>query len=495
MGVFAALGLFIAFSASAHGAKYAADVPDILLTRNTVKTRTLGDLDFTDGMPSASTAKKTYDFLDLVRGVETFLNGMPAASIHAMLEGLKDAGLKPGDLGLFEGLMDARTLFLTAQSTTPYGVAEINLKNGPVVVEIGVPVLGLANDAFFRFVSDIGVTGPDRGKGGRYLFIGPDYKGDIPEGYFVAKSKTYRNWLLMRLFVKDGDLKAASRDLKKGFRCYPLAQADKPPKQQFRNLSGKRFNTIHANDAHYYDELNAVIQYEPAEAFNPELVGLFASIGIKKGQPFAPDARMRECLAEAAAIGNATARTLSFRPRKKSAYFYPDRQWYSSFAGGSHEFMNHGELVLDDRIMFHYAATGITPAMAMPKVGTGSAYAAAAQDSKGRYLDGGTTYCVTLPSPIPVNNFWSFMVYSTQHRSMLETDQKLAGLDSTTPSVKPDPDGSHTIWFGPQAPPGQAGNWIQTIPGKSYFVLLRLYGPLQPWFDKSWKPGDLERVD
>lgn len=474
--------------------KYSADVPESLQTPDKVKTELLGDLEFFDGMPNESTVTKAYDFLDLSRAVEAFLNGMPAASMYAMLEGMKDAGLKPGDLALFEGLMDARTLFLTAQSTTPYALAEIDLKNGPIVVEIPGPVLGALDDAFFRFVSDVGLTGPDQGKGGKYLFIGPDYEGEIPEGYFVAHSTTYRHWLFMRVFVKYGDLQESTRALREGFRVYPLAEAGNPPKQTVIELAGKQFNTIHANNEHYYEELNAVIQYEPADAFDPELVGLFASIGIKKGQPFAPNARMEKILKDAAAIGNASARSIVFRPRHKAAYFYPDRQWYTSFAGG-HDFMNNGELVLDDRIMFHYAATGITPAMAIPKVGTGSAYAFTAHDSKGEYLDGGKTYKVILPAPIPVNNFWSFMVYAGQHRSMLETDQKTAGLDSTAPSIKSNKDGSYTVWFGPKAPQGHEGNWIQTIPGKSYNSLLRLYGPLEPWFDKSWKPGDFELVD
>ena len=494
---FALMAVLFALSTNAQEVqepKYAADVPEFLLTPDKVETEFLGTLEFFDGMPSESTVQRAYDFLDLSRGVEAFLNGMPAASIYAFLEGLKQAGLEPGDLGITEDLLDARGLLLTAQSTTPYAFAEIDLKSGPVVVEIPGPVLGTLDDAFFRFVSDVGLTGPDQGKGGKYLFIGPDYKGDIPEGYFVAKSKTYRHWLLMRVFVKDGDLKGATKELKEGFRAYPLAQADKPPKQKVHNLSGKQFNTIHANDEHFYEELNAVVQYEPADAFNPELVGLFASIGIKKGTPFAPDARMKKILKDAAAIGNASARAIVFRPRNNAAYFYPDRQWYTSFAGG-HDFMDNGELVLDDRIMFHYAATGITPAMATPQVGTGSAYAFTPHDSNGHYLDGGKTYKVTLPAPIPINNFWSFMVYSGQHRSMLETDQKSAGLDSNSPSIKQNDDDSYTVWFGPKAPRGQEGNWVQTIPGKSYNVLLRLYGPLDPWFDKTWKPGDLEVVE
>ena len=474
--------------------KYSADVPDFLLTPDKVETEFLGDLEFFDGMPSEATVQKTYDFLDLSRGVDAFLNGMPAASIYAFLEGLKEAGLEPGDLGITETLLDARGLLLTAQSTTPYAFAEIDLKNGPIVIEIPGPVLGILDDAFFRYVIDIGLAGPDQGKGGKYLIIGPDYEGEIPEGYFVAQSRTYRHWLLMRVFVKDGDLEASTKELREGFRTYPLAQVNNPPKQKVHDVSGLQFNTIHANDEGFYEELNAVVQYEPADAFDPELVGLFASIGIKKGTPFAPDERMEKILMDAAAIGNATARSLVFRPRNSAPYFYPDRRWYTSFAGG-HDFMNNGELVLDDRIMFHYAATGITPAMATPKVGTGSAYAFTPHDAEGNYLDGAKTYNVTLPAPIPVNNFWSFMVYSGQHRSMLETDQKSAGLDSNSPSIEQNSDDSYTVWFGPEAPEGHEGNWIQTIPEKSYNVILRLYGPLDPWFDKTWKPGDLELVE
>ncbi len=475
--------------------KYAANVPASVTTPDVVETARLGTLRFFDGMPDKATVQKCYDNLDFSRGVEAFLNGIPAASVYAALEGFKAAGMKPNDLGITEQLMDARSLFLTPNSTTVYGFSELNTKNGPVVIELPPGVLGLVDDAFFRWVTDIGFTGPDRGKGGKYLFLPPGYKGEVPDGYFVFTPPTYRNLMFFRGFVLNGDIAATVRGLKAGFRMYPLAQAGNPPKRVFVNTSGMKINTIHANNFHFFEELNAVIQEEPADAFDPELVGLFASIGIKKGRPFAPDARMKRILTDAAAVGNATARAISFAPRKKSVYFYPDRRWYSPFAGGSHEFMNNGEMVLDDRTFFHYMATGITPAMAKSRVGMGSAYAFTAHDSKGRYLDGGNTYAVTLPAPIPAKDFWSFTVYSGQHRSLLETDQRLAGIDSNQKDMKANKDGSYTIWFGPKAPTAHETNWVQTRPGKSWSCLLRLYGPLKPWFDKTWKPGDFRLVE
>jgi len=356
MSALTLVGALASVCASAADApKFKADVPASVTTPDRVRTELLGDLDFFDGMPSKDTVRKSYDFLDTARGAEAFLNGIPAASAYAALEGIKEAGVNVGDLGMFEELMDARSLFLTANSTTVYSMFELNVKDGPIVVEVPTGVLGPVDDAYFRYVTDFGFTGPDQGKGGKYLFVHRDYKGELPEGYFVVRTPSYRNLSFFRAFVKDGDLKASVANVKAGFRTYPLSKAANPPKQRFVNLSGKKMNTVHANDFHFFEELNAVIQYEPADSFDPELVGLFASIGIKKGQPFKPDARMKKLLTEGVAIGNATARSITFRPRNESAYFYPGkRQWYSSFTGGSHEFMNSGERVLDDRIMFHY---------------------------------------------------------------------------------------------------------------------------------------------
>ncbi|MFH1344403.1 MAG: DUF1254 domain-containing protein [Pseudomonadota bacterium] len=466
------------------------------MTPDTVETR-IGTLKFFDGQPDSETVKKVYDNLDFVRGVEAFLSGMPAASVYGLCEGMSGAGVKRNSgIGIMEDLMDARSVFLTGNSTTVYVLMCLDLKDGPVVVEVPPGVLGPADDAFFRWVTDVGLTGPDKGKGGKYLFVPPGYTGKLPStGYFVAKSPTYSNLLFYRAFVKDDNISAAANGVRAKARIYPLSAAGRPPQQVFLNLSGKQFNTVHANTFHFYEEINQVIQHEPGDAFDPEIVGLLASIGIKKGKPFAPDARMKGILTDAVAVANATARAIVFAPRDERVKFYPDRQWNTGFVGGSYEFLNKGERMLDARTLFHYYATGITPAMSFAKPGSGSAYAYSTRDAKGEYLEGGKTYKITLPAPIPVAQFWSYVVYDGQTRSMLETDQKLAGLDSNQKDLKKNADGSVTVWFGPKAPAGQETNWVQTMPGKGWNVLLRLYGPLEPWFNKTWKPGDFELVN
>ncbi|NTG16341.1 DUF1254 domain-containing protein [Agrobacterium rhizogenes] len=485
-----------AFAQDQPAPKFKAEAPQSIQTPDTVETR-IGALKFSDGLPDPETVQKVYDNIDFSRGVEAFLSGMPAASVYALCQGLADVGAAKNEgIGITENLMDARSLFLTANTTTVYVFFCVDLTNGPVVAQVPPGVLGPVDDAYFRYVTDVGIIGPDRGKGGKYLFVPPGYTGKLPsKGYFVTKSPTNTNLVLYRAFVKNGDIAAAVKSVKDHARVYPLSLEKEVPENTFVNISGKQINTIHANDFHFYEELNNVIQAEPGDAFDPEIVGLFSSIGIKKGKPFAPDARMKAILTDAVAVGNATARSMVFAPRDERAKFYPDRQWNNGFIGNSYQFLNDGERMLDARTMFHYAATGITPAMADAKPGTGSAYAFAVRDSNGTYLDGSKTYKITLPSPVPVGQFWSFTVYDNQTRSMLETDQKLAGIDSNQPGIKKNADGSVTIWFSPKPPSGQEGNWVQTMPGKGWNSLLRLYAPLQPWFDKSWKPGDFELVN
>jgi hypothetical protein len=399
------------------------------------------------------------------------------------------------------GMADDERIRLTrllegGNTTTVYVYFCIDLKDGPIVVQVPPKVLGPADDAFFRWVIDVGLTGPDQGRGGKYLFVPPGYQGSVPsEGYFVAKPRTNRVVIFYRVFVEGGDVAAAVRGVKATAAIYPLAKAASPPATEFVDTSGKKFNTISSNTFRFYEELNAVVQNEPADFVGPDTVGLFAAVGIRKGKPFAPDARMKGILTDAVAVANGIARANLFASRDEQTKIYPDRQWITLFVGGSYLFLNGAERLLDAKSTFFYLATGITPAMAESKPGTGSAYAGAFRDARGNYFDGARTYKVMLPNPIPAKNFWAFTVYDNQTRSLLETDQKLAGVDSTLPGIKKNADGSVTVWFGPKAPAGEEKNWVQTMPGKGWNVLLRLYGPLEAWFDKSWKPGDIELVE
>jgi hypothetical protein len=481
--------------------KMTTEIPPDITTPDSVET-SLGTLKFFDGYPDDATTQKVYDNLDLINGVNAFLNAMPGASVEAIKVGFASQGADNNQTVLIlESLMDSKSLFLTPNSETVYNLMWLDTKEGPLVLETPPDVLGVIDDHWFQYVTDFGRVGPDKGKGGKFLLLPPDYKGEVPKDkkdggeYFVLHSKTYGNVCFWRGFVVDGSTKPAVESTKKFTKVYRLADAKNPSPMKFINVSGKAFNTIGANTFQTYEDMNSVVQYEPNEAYSPEILGQLAAIGIEKGKPFAPDARMKKILTDAAAVGNATARASVFRNRQKDVYLYPKSAWFTCFIGGSYEFLfQPGVRDLDARVHFIYYATGITPAMAWKIVGAGSQYAAAVTDSEGKPLDGGKTYKIHLPPNIPAKDFWSFIAYDNQTRSMLQTDQQFPSIGSQKEGVVVNPDTSVDVWFGPTAPQGHESNWVQTVPGKGWNVLLRLYGPEQSWFDKTWKPGEFEVV-
>jgi hypothetical protein len=489
----AVAGTAVAQTAGRAKPKMATEIPPEITTPDRVETR-LGTLKFFDGMPDKDTVQKVYDNLDFLRGVEVFLNTMPGASLVAMRHGLREVGAADGNVAIFETLMDSKSLWLTPNTETVYAASWIDLKHGPIVVESPPNTLGIADDFWFRYITDLGNAGPDQGKGGKFLFLPPGYTGDVPAGYFVARSSTFGVWFATRGFLVNGDPEPAVENFKKHLRIYPLAKAANPPTTKFFNASGNAHNTIHANDYRFYEEVNQIVQEEPTEAIDPETLGLLASIGIEKGKPFAPDARMKKILTEAAAVGNATARAIAFRPRDERVYLFPgNRTWYVPTIGG-HEFVRDGARMLDARTMMFYTATGVTPAMFAKMVGRGSQYAFATADATGHDLDGAKTYKLTIPANPPVNDFWSVVLYDTQTRSELQTDQQFPSIGSQKQGIQKNADGSVDVWFAPKAPAGKESNWIQTVPGKSWWIILRLYGPLEPWFDRTWRPGEINEV-
>ncbi|MDA7878177.1 DUF1254 domain-containing protein [bacterium] len=481
---------------------YNTAIPPQIMTPDEVETEQLGTLKFFDGLPDEVTVDKIYDNLDRMRGVQAFLDLVPVASVEGLRRGMEELGIDQSNkILLYEGLMDSNSLFLTGNTDTIYAIGMLDLqRDGPTVVEIPPGAgPGTVNDAYFRFVIDMGGPGPDKGKGGKYLILPPGYDGEIPEGYFAVESPSYANWLPLRGFLKDGKTDAAVKMWKEGLKIYPLAKADNPPELEVVNGTGKQMNTIHANDFSFYSEINDVIQREPVEFIDSELRGNLASIGIEKGKKFAPDARMTRILTEAVAIANATARTLAFRPRSETIRYYgPKSAWFSAFDGGDYRWLSEdgkGGRNKDARTLFFYIATVNTPAMVLEMIGVGSQYALAATDLKGRYLEGSENYKLNIPADVPAKDFWSLVVYDPQTRSMLQTDQPYPSKNNERNlDLKTNPDGSTTIWFGPKAPAGNESNWIQTVAGKGWFLCLRLYGPLEPWFNKTWRPGEIEKL-
>ena len=480
---------------------YNVKIPESIMTQDKVETR-VGTLEFFDGIPTKQTATLVYDNLDFLRGVETFLNGLPAASLEAFRRGQAAiAGEGCNKVLILDQLMDSTPLFLTGNTDTVYCSAFLDLKkDGPTVIEIPPGTgPGTVNEAFFRFVIDTGPPGPDKANGGKYLILPPDYDGDVPDGYFVGKSTSWVNWFIARGFLKDGKPDFSSKLFRDGVKIYPLAKVANSPAMEFIDATGKAFNTIHSTDYGFYEELHAVIDREPIEMLDPELRGLFSSVGIQKGKPFAPDARMKKLLTEAAEVANATSRTIFWYEREESAFLYEGSYWKKGFVAGNYEYLadeGKGGRNLDARTQYYYMATVNTPAMTWKLIGKGSQYAWGYLDESGDYLDGGKTYKLNLPKDSPAEKFISIVVYDPQTRSQLQTSQPFPSYNNVRDKDKVlvNNDGSVDLYFSPEAPAGKEANWLQTVTDKGWFCLLRLYSPTEAWFEKKWRPGDIELV-
>jgi hypothetical protein len=523
---------------------HAADIAPQNTTLDKVES-SIGTLEYKDGAPSKETVTKAYDYLDLMHGVEAFVNAYQGASVASIFKGCAEAGIPNNTALIFSELMDAKSLFLTANADTVYFFVNLDVSKGPMVVETPPMSLGVVDDMWFNWITDFGLPGPDRGEGGRYLFVPPGYKGEVPEdGYFVQKMRTTRATVLGRSFLEKNDPKPVAALIKKTLKVYPylpggygtsigsalqgkatlartadhkldwaFLRPEEPVK--FTEGTGKVMNTVPPNDYSYFEILKDLVQKEPVGALDPEIMGSLAAIGIVKGKPFNPDARMKKILTDAAAIGTAAARTLNWKWRPSDGgYYYENSAWFNPLFLGGYNFEVPPPQVSTDGVITPYPPTGyrtlnvrtamffaytyITPAMIMRLTDIGSQYIIAFVDSRGEYFDGSKTYKVTLPPNVPAGKFWSFTVYDNQTRSMLDTPQRYprAGSQSyPSPAAKADGDGSTTVYFAPTKPEGVSnGNWIQTDPKKGWFTILRLYSPLEPFFTKKWRPSEIELV-
>lgn len=446
-----------------------------------------GELRFFDGVPLPETVASAYDALDLMRGIEVFLNSVPGASLVAFRRGLRDAGVdSPRVIGITDPRANSASLALTPNTETTYGTTMLDLRAwGPTVIEAPPESLCVVDDFWFRYVADMGIAGPDRGAGGKYLFLPPGYDGEIPEGYFVFRSPTFTNFVVLRAL---GGVPAM-----KTTRIYPLAEASAPEPNTFVNLAERVVNTVHANDFTFFEEVADLVEEEPTDALDAERAGQLAAIGIVAGQPFAPDDRLRRILEQAAFIGAGIARVLAYAPRDPEASLYGS--WLNAFVGGDYEFLRNGARLLDARTQFHYIATVITPAMAHAQIGAGSAYAYTVRDANGDILDGAKNYRFHVDPNPPAKNFWAVDVYDTQTRSLIVVPSRPSpAVASNDGAVQANDDGSYDLYFGPTAPEGKEANWVETVPGKAWFPMFRAYGPLEAWFDQTWRLNEFEPI-
>jgi hypothetical protein len=531
-----AVVLLLAGSASVI-AQVSQKTLESLSTPDNVET-SIGTLEFQDGVPTVEAAEKVYDTLDFTRALNVYNNSFRGASALAIKKGLQSIGAESGNIAIASELLDANSLFLTANADTVYYMGWINLSDGPMVIEQPPEGLGTINDMWFSWVVDAGKPGPDRGLGGKYLIVGPGYEGPLPEGgFFIAHSKTNNVLYAMRSFLVDGkDPKPAVENIKKNLKIYPyepgsygtsIAEAltgkvrlggePKIPEMKFIDISGKSFNTIPPSDFGFFGMINENVQAEPAPSYDVELAGQLAAIGIVHGKDFKPDARMKKILTDAAVVGSAAGRALNWRYALAHPgwAYYDDSLWGNMlFEGGAFfetpppayegkgQFKPYpptGARTLDSRAAFYYAYTLDSPGMIMRIPGVGSQYLMAFLDRDANPFDGAKSYKVTLPKNIPAAAFWSLTLYDNQTRSMLQTPQKYprAGSQSyPSPAAEAADDGSITVYFAPEQPDGVArGNWIQTDPKKGWFTILRLYSPLPSFFDKSWRPSEIELVN
>ena len=456
----------------------------------------LDDLKYEGGYPTAETIQKLYDQLAVQRASQAYLDFIPAMSMQAVLDAhRRDYGVSEtgGTIVYAEpGEGKSIAIGLTYNTESIYASLCLDLKQtGPAVIEVPPMVLGVIDDGFMRFVADLGNAGPDRGQGGKYLLLPPGYEGEVPDGYFVFRSSTYRNWVMVRgLEQITGRGEAALAYYQEHFKVHPLGEGVYQP--SVVSASFKPGNTTHPRDIRYFELLDKMIQYEPLSAFTPEELGLLHALGIVKGAKFQPDERMQRILADGVKLGDGMAKAIAFANRDPQARVYPDRHWERIFIGG-YKFERDGARLLDARTLFHYTAIVVTPAMEAQMVGVGSQYLATYKDASGAYLDGGQDYRLTLPAGIPAKDFWSLTVYDAETRSLLQNGRPKPSL-STYDQPEVSPDGSVTLYLGPRAPKGKEKNWVQTRPGEGWFTILRLYGALEPWFDKTWRPGEIELV-
>jgi len=397
-------------------------------------------------------------------------------------------------LPVWKDRLNTKTKVTTPNSDVVYAMSYLDLKDGPVVVEVPAKLQGMFCNFWHRPICDVGFVGPDKGKGGKYLLLPPGFKGKAPDGYFTFTSATYRVFLFWRGFLVDGNTDQAVEIIEQT-RVYPLGKKESAPRMVFPNASEKEANMLVTQDISYFENLKEFIDYEPTDREDFAMRGMMATLGMVKGEPFQPDARMKAILNRAADVAWKMASVQRYERRLAGTKRYEDRQFDEPFIGGSEVFEGKTYLNLDSRTPFFRFAYSSSPGMVVEMVGKGSKYPLTFKDGDGNFLLGGNTYKFHLPKGIPAENFWAVTLYNAPTAAGVDKPGQMIPSLSSQGDVKYNDDRSVDLYFGPKRPDGApASNYIGTNEGEGYFMILRLYSPGKAYFDKTWKPDDVVKI-
>jgi len=433
------------------------------------------------------------------RAFEAVVWSQPAVAVYGIRRGMLDGlGMKDNEVMAMSKPLTTRHEFLTANNTTPYIVANADLQNGPVVVEIPAAMAtgvmyGQVVDAWQVTIADVGPSGLDQGKGGKYLFLPPGYQSEVPNGYFVVPSPTYRIQFGFRSIKLAGATDADANAYAKTLQMYPLSEAANPKPTRFVDAFDQRISTLAFYDWRYFKDLYDVVSVEPVFPRDKVMMGMLASLGIEKGKPFNPSPQMKEILTRAAVDAYHYMQDRFDRVQMKNLY-WPERHWsyfYLPDPNGGFSWETETALLYDNRSDMYHPGT-YYPKTIPAKPAT--VYLASLADSKGRLLEGGKTYKLNVPKNVPGKQFWALIVYDRATWAFIYSPLERVGLSSyDKPNMKRNADGSVDLYIGPKAPKGLESNWIPTE-GKRPFPVMRIYGGDEAFWDKSFKMPDLELV-
>ena len=455
---------------------------------------------FERGFPAAGTAERAYAAADLRRVIEAYKFFFLTIASEAVMQQGQAAGAKDNEVGTVMAT-GPRQQFGAANSDTPYGIATVDLKSsGPMVVELpSGPFIGFVNDHNMRWVLDMGTVGPEKGLGGKHLILPPDYQGEVPEGYYASRSKTWKVIVFVRVVPLAGVAKAI--EAINGVKVYPLAKAGQPVTHRFIDVTAKTMPLPllkWENNLEYWRQLCAVIQTETVPGEFRPFLGMLAPLGIEPGKPFNPDAGTQRILEEAARTALAEMKVVFYASRNPARIAWPGRTWewfpLQLINAQTGDFGVPAYLDVEASDGYAFCGYGVSAAIGRRAVGAGSAYWLGLRDGTGAYLDGGKTYKLTAPGPVPGKLFWSMTVYDVDTRCLIATDQDRAAIRSHLDKPQANADGSYDLYFGPKAPAGEEAMWIRTIPGKGWWSCFRIYGPQAPAFDGTWKLNDIAKV-